>query len=226
VIGADGLIDCAAMLAADRAILDDAERLAAEHSPAAIFRRSRRASYANQPKARAWKARALGLNPTPAHNSIALSGMVPLQIDDRWHLAVALPQPAPGGGDTAGIEDLVLIDPAANRAHVMGDVGRDHVGPAYGVDRLPVMTDPKAWARDIALARMEWFQLAAARQRANQAAPFWLGGITAALLLAPTAKVRWSDLQAKVLDVPADMRRDVQRAIFAQARLPRIEGRA
>lgn len=226
MIGADGLIDCEAMADTYRHLMDDAERLLGDHSPAAIFRRSRRATRSNPVKSRAWTARALDLDPAPAYNAIALAGMVPLQIDDRWHLAVALPQPRPLDPYTDDIEDLLLINPAANTAHVMGDITRDHVGAAASHERVVVMDDPKAWARRVALHRLEWYHLLETRRNQLKAEPGWVGDMPFALILTSPKRVRWSEIQTTVLDVPAEMRRDVQRAIFAQARLPRIEGRA
>lgn len=197
-----------------------------DHSVGAIWRRADRATRVDQVKARKWKARAINLNPNPVHNAIALSGMTPIMFDERWHLAVALPQPAPCGTMFDEITDVVLIDPASNTAHVMGDPAAPYVAPTYERDRLPVTTDPKAWARSIALDRLEWWNLRRDRKRLLQAQPTWTGDIPSALIIAPLKKVRWSDFHAKIIDVPADMQRDVQRAIYAQANLPRVEGRA
>lgn len=215
----------ASIAAAYRALLTDAERAADDHSPGAIFWRAWRASMSDAPRSRAWKARALNLNPEPLHNAIALAGMAPLQWDDRWHLAVALPQPNPAGDPHAYVEDIVLIDPKTSRAHVMGDHGATHIAPDTA-QRLTVHTDAKAWARDIALQRLEWYQTRRARRHALQVEPSWNGHPAAALILAAPSKVRWSDIQADIIEVPAELRRDVHRAVIAQARLPRIEGRA
>lgn len=207
-------------------LLADCEGITRDFSPGAIYRRAERATRASLPKVRRWKARALGLNPTPLHNAIALSGMVPIMFDERWHLAVALPQPAPLGGLFDQIEDVVLIDPKSGNAHVMGDRGATHIAPRASLERITVTTDAHAWARDIALARLEWFNLRRSRQRAMQAIPSWTGDIPSALILASPKQVRWADFNAKIIDVPADMRRDVRHAIFAQARIPKVEGRA
>lgn len=197
-----------------------------DHSPGAIWRRAERATRANSPKARRWKARSLDLNPEPLHNAIALAGMVPIMFEDRWQIAVALPQPCPVGGLLDLVDDVVLIDPTTNAAQVMGDRGATHVAPRLLRERLSITTDPKAWARDIALNRLEWFKLRGDRRRALQAEPHWSGDISSALIIGNPKKVRWADFDAKIIDVPADMQRTVQRAIFRQARLPRVEGRA
>ena len=221
------MTDTLQSIAADyRALISRLDAETDDHSPGAIWRRAERATRANLPKARAWKARALGLNPAPLHNAIALSGMAPIMFDERWHLALALPQPHPVDGLLDLIEEVVLIDPAANTAQVMGDPRATHIAPGQTLDRLSVTSDPKAWARAIALDRLEWWQTRRARRRNLQAEPTWIGDVPSALILAPLKRVRWADFHAKIIDVPADMRRDVQRAIMAQANLPRVEGRA
>lgn len=220
------MIDLAPISAAYAALIASIDQHFDDHSPGAIWRRAERASRANSPKVRRWKARALGLNPEPLHNAIALAGMAPIMFEDSWHLGVALPQPCPVGGLLDQVDDVVLIDPVANTAQMMGDRGATHVGPRLAVERLPVTTDPKQWARDIALHRLEWYRLRAERRRTMQAEPYWSGDIPSALIIGSPKKVRWSDFDAKIIDVPADMQRTVQRAIFAQARLPRVEGRA
>lgn len=220
------MTDTIAAIATDtRALLIEIEREADDHSPGAIFWRAWRASMSDAPRSRAWKARALGLNPEPLHNGIALNGMAPIQWDDRWHLAVALPQPDPADGYLDAIDDVLLIDPKTGHAHVLGDSGATHIAP-HTAQRLTVYTDAKGWARAVALDRLEWFQTRKARRRALQVDPTWTGYPAAALLLAPPQKVRWSELQADIIEVPAELRRDVHRAVLAQANLPTIEGRA
>ena len=95
-------VDPAAEMASIRAGMDkliaDCEAITQDHSPAAIYRRAEHATRRDPVKVRRWKARALGLNPSPLHNAIALSGMVPIMFDERWHVAVAIPQPAPLAG--------------------------------------------------------------------------------------------------------------------------------
>lgn len=220
------MTDTIAAIAADfRALLFELEAIVDDHTPGAIFWRAWRASMTNAPKARAWKARALGLNPEPLHNAIALAGMAPIQWEERWQLAVALPQPDPADGYLDAIDDVLLIDPKSGEAHIMGDYGATHIAPA-AAQRLTIHTDAKAWARAVALDRLEWFQTRKARRRALQVDPTWTGYPAAALLLAPPQKVRWSELQADIIEVPAELRRDVHRAVLAQANLPTIEGRA
>jgi hypothetical protein len=192
-------------------------------SPDALFRRAELQAASNAPKARAWKARAISLNPEPLHNAVALGGMVPMQVAGKWMLAVALPQPRYADDP---IDDVVVIDPKTGKARVLGDHTAPIVAPRRHADKLPVHTDPKAWARDIALHRLEWFRTRASRRRMIQADAQWTGDIPAALLLATPNKVRWADLDAEILDVPAHLRADVRKAVFAQARLPRVEGRA
>jgi hypothetical protein len=214
-------------LAADyRGLLASVEAFRDDHTPGAIYRRAARAARVNAQKSRRWKARAIGLNPEPLHNAIALSGMAPMMWEERWHLAVALPQPNPVGGLTDPAQEVVLIDPATNQAHVMGDLAAKFIAPLYHRDRLNVLTDPKAWAREIALDRLEWYSLRAQRRAALQAEPTWTGDIPAALLFGSPKAVRWSDFDAKVIDVPADMRVSIRNAMLNQARLPRIQGRA
>lgn len=219
------MTDTWASLAADyRAFLAKLEEIADDHSPAAIFRRARRASYADATKARQWKARALNLNPEPLDNAIALSGMAPIRMDERWQLAVAVPQPSPLDHAVDPNTDVVVIDPRTGKAQVMGDHGRSMVAPSNSPDRLTVTTDAKAWARSIATARLEWWHLRQARRHAMKAEPTFSGEIPAALLLGKPDKADWSALRAGVIEVPADLRRLVHRAVVAQARLPRIEG--
>lgn len=216
----------------DRQLLTRVQALCPDHSVGAIWRRAYRASICSgrAVKSRRWKARAIGLNPEPMYNVIALSGMTPIHVDERWMLAVAIPQPTPlaQGGVAREIDDVVLIDPDTGDASVMGDAGATHIAPPpIGmVDRLPVMTDAKAWARQIALDRLEWWNLRKERHRMIQAEPTWDGWPTAALLLVDPKKMRWSALSATVLEVPAEMREIVRRAILSEARLPRVEGRA
>lgn len=220
------MTDTIAAIAADfRALLFELEAIVDDHTPGAIFWRAWRASMTNAPKARAWKARALGLNPEPLHNAIALAGMAPIQWEERWQLAVALPQPNPADGFLDDVDDVVLIDPKTGTAHVMSDHGATHIAPA-AAQRLTVHTDAKAWAREIALNRLEWHQTRKERRRALQVDPTWTGFPPAALILTQPAKVRWSEFHADIIEVPAELRRDVQRAMFAQANLPKIEGRA
>lgn len=216
-----------AALASDyRTHLAAIETFADDHSPAAIFRRARRASYADATRARRWKARALNLNPDPLDNAIALSGMAPIRIDERWHLGVAVPQPDPLDHIIPAGTDVVLIDPVSGRATVMGDHSRAMVAPIFHRERIAVTTDARGWSRQIALDRLEWWHSRQARRRALQAELTWFGDISTALIIGPLARVRWSDLSADVIEVPADLRRNVQRAVLAEARLPRIEGRA
>lgn len=200
------------------------DSIADDHSPAAIWRRAERASRADLPRAREWKARFLGLDPAPLHNAIALAGMAPLQWDEVWHLAVALPQPEPFAVNP--VIDEVLVIARDGKAFVLGDPAAAYVAPRHEIEHLRVLTDAKAWARDIALHRLEWWRLRGDRQRALQALPTWDGDPPSALILGPIHRVRWSDFRAKVVEVPAGLRQQVNRAVFAQARLPRIEGRA
>lgn len=200
-----------------------------DHSPAAIWRRAyqRSISDGKAERSRRWKARAINLDPEPLHNAIALSGMAPLQVDEEWMLAVAIPQPAPTNDMGYNIEDVILVNPKTGKAKWMGDMGATHVAPPAGmVRRLPVMPDAKEWARHIALDRLEFWHTRAERRRMIQADPIWNGWPTAALLLVEPKKMRWSQLDAAVLEVPADMREIVRRAVLADARLPKIEGRA
>lgn len=220
------MTDTFTTVAADyRALVVEIDREFPDHSPHAIFWRAWRASMSDASRSRAWKARALGLNPEPLHNAIALAGMAPIQWEERWHLGVALPQPDPAGGYLDPVEDVLIIDPRSGAAHILGDIGATHIAPA-SAQRLTIHTDAKAWARDIALQRLEWYRTRQDRRRALQVDPTWTGNPVAALLLAKPAKVRWSEIHADVIEVPADLRRDIHRAVMAQARLPRIEGRA
>lgn len=218
------MTDSLSAIAADyRDLLARVDAFAADHRPGAIWRRARRAALT--PRARRWTARALDLDPEPTHNVIALSGMAPLLVDDRWHVAVAWPQPEPGTGLTTP-DDVVLIDPATNTAAVLGDAGVAMIAPAIRHDRISVTADPKAWARAIALDRLEWWRCRADRERLLQAPPAWSGQPPHALILVPPKRVPWRELDAAIIDVPPDLRTTVHRAVLAQARLPRIEGRA
>ena len=205
------------------ALITDCDALTGVLSPGALFRRAELTAVTNAPKARAWKARALNLNPEPIHNAVALGGMTPMRIEGKWMLAVAVPQPRYADDP---IEEVVVIDPRANTARVLGDHLAAIVAPRRHIDKLPVHTDAKAWARDIALHRLEWFRTRQSRRRLLQAEISWTGDIPAALLLDKPPKVRWADLAAGILDVPPVLRADVRKAVFAQARLPRVEGRA
>lgn len=215
--------------AANKALLAEIDAAFPDRSAGAIWRAAYQQSITQgrSEQSRQWKARALRLNPEPVHNAIALSGMAPLQFDGRWMLAVALPQPAPVGDLGYNVEDVVLIDPKAKRAEMMFDVGATHYAPPVGlVDRVVAEVDPIAWARAIALERLEWWKLRGERRQAMQAEPTWCGWPSAALMLAPPEKVRWSDFSGSLVQVPAELRQRVNRAILAQARLPRVEGRA
>lgn len=219
------MIDLKPVADSYRALVASLDAHLDDHSPGAIWRRAERATRTNLPKARRWKARAINLNPEPLHNAIALSGFVPIMWEDRWHLGVALPQPRPLGDLLDKVDEVVLIDPETNTAHVMGDDRATHVSPRLHRDHISVTTDPKAWAREIALHRLEWWHLRADRRRNLQAEPTWTGDIPTGLILGDPKKVRWADFDAKVIAVPADMQRVINRAVLAQARLPRVEGR-
>ncbi|WP_439538700.1 hypothetical protein [Sphingomonas sp.] len=205
------------------AFIADCDALTGALSPGTLFRRAEMTASVNAPKARAWKARALQLNPEPLHNAVALAGMAPMRFKDSWMLAVAVPQPR---YSTDPIDEVVVIDPRTGSAHVLGDHTTPVVAPRLHSDKLSVHTDAKAWARDIALHRLEWFRTRQTRRRLLQADATWSGDIPSALLLDKPAKVRWADLDASILDVPAELRGEVRKAVFAQARLPRVEGRA
>jgi len=200
------------------------DAIADDHSPGAVWRRANRASRADLPRARKWKARFLDLDPAPLHNAVALDGMAPMLWEDAWHLAVALPQPGPYALEFE--PDDVLLIARDGRAQMLGDPACAYIAPAREQERLTIRTDAKAWARDIALQRLEWWGLRRERRRLLQAEPTWVGEPTTALIMGPLAKVRWSDFRATVIEVPADLRQQVNRAVYAQAQLPRIEGRA
>lgn len=215
--------DLSEIRAAYDAILAECDTLTGVRTPAMLFRAAERAAHRAAPKARAWKARAINLNPEPLHNAVALAGMVPMRIEDTWMLAVAIPQPR--YTDDA-IGDVVVINPRTSKARVLGDHAAAVVAPRRHAAKLAVHTDPKAWAREIALHRLEWFRTRQMRRKLLQAEATWSGDIPSALLLDKPARVHWADLDAEILDVPAHLRADVRKAVFAQARLPRVEGRA
>lgn len=211
-------------LRADMAtFIADCDAITGVLSPGTLFRRAELTAVRNAPKARAWKARALNLNPEPLHNAVALAGMTPMRIEGKWMLAVAVPQPRYADDP---IDDVVVIDPRTSKARVLGDHAAAVVAPRRHTEKLAVHTDAKAWARDIALHRLEWYRTRASRRRMIQAEAVWSGDIPSALLLDKPAKVRWADLDANILNVPAHLRVDVRKAVFAQARLPQVEGRA
>jgi hypothetical protein len=200
------------------AIIDD-------HCPGSVWRRAERASRADLPRSRAWKARFLDLNPEPLHNAIALAGMVPLMWEDTWHLAVALPQPEPLGLPNPEVDDVILIA-RDGTAQMLGDRECAYFAPRRRQERIRITRDAKQWARDIALQRLEWWRLRGDRRRKLHAEPTWCGEPEGGLIMGPLKRVRWSDFDATVIEVPADLRQEINRAVYAQARLPRVEGRA
>lgn len=191
------------------------------HTPDRIWRQAFYKSMANPEKSRAWKARALNLNPEPAHNAIALSGMAPIHDGERWLLGIAYPSPPPLGPMVDKITDIILIDPKTGIASIHGDDNPSLVLPLT-TDRFTVHADAKAWARELAVQRLEWFgSLENARRQAN-VRPEWTGYAASALLIGDPRKVIWPKATSITAGEGVDAK-TLKSALFRQSRIPHVE---
>jgi len=190
-----------------------------ERTPDTIFRQAFRASMANPAKSRAWKARALNLNPKDPSLAIALNGMAPVRSGESWMLGIAYPAPAPIGGGTDPIEAIILIDPKTGAASIDGD---DTLIPARDPDRFTVHADARVWAREQATARLEWFYMRdQARAMSNAILP-WNGEPESALAVGDIRKIRWPDATQITAGTGIDPK-TLRSALFRQARIPHVE---
>lgn len=190
-------------------------------TPAKLYRRARRASLTNAVKSRAWKTRALNLNPASIDNAAALSGMAPIHDDERWQLAIAYPAPHPLGGPSQEITDLIIIDPKTGAASIHGDTGPTLVLPA-DADRFTVHADARVWAREYATDRLEWFFGELRRNRKVDAARPWHGAPPSALAIGDITRIQWP--QATTITAGAGIDAKALRSvIFRQANIPHVE---
>ena len=181
--GMDDVRAMASFQAKVRAILDDIK----PDGPDKLWRMARRHELTKAESAHQWKCRMLDLNPetTPP---IALGGMTAMNVDG-WKLAVALPAPDPLGSDLTPITQIVLID-AKGEAKVHGSKAPELIGP-QSTWRFTVHADPKTWARNFALQRLEHVHRARKARRDADIPPTWHGCPPSALAIGKIDKIDW-----------------------------------
>lgn len=160
----------------------------APDSPDTLFRRSQRRERQSSDSAHAWKCRALDLN-VQTTRPIALAGMTPINIDG-WKLGIAVPSPSPVSLDMTEIDTLVILDPKSGEASIHQHKGPALIEPA-NTQRFTVHADAKAWARDFALARLEFVHASRQARRIANVPPAWNGLPPSALALGPVGKIDW-----------------------------------
>lgn len=193
----------------------------APKTPHNIWKFAFQRSLSNAPKSRAWKARALHLDATDPHMSMALSGMAPIHDGERWMLGVAFPSPPPFGPLDQEITDIIMIDPKTGAASLHGDVGSSLVAP-LDTQRFTVHADARTWAREQATARIEWFYRSQQAHKVANVPPIWTGYPDSALLIGKADEVQWPKAIAITAGVGID-HAALKKLMFKQARIPHVE---
>lgn len=183
------------------------------------WRKAVRSQFKNPRAATQWKARALNLDADDQHMSIALASFAPMKAQ-TWMLAVPLPIPCPIGPKFAEPEDIVLIDPETSAASLhSGDT--DTLIHNHGQDRFTVMADAKAWAREIAVAAIEWFYRCDQARRVANIYPAWTGA-PSILAIGDQDKIIWPRVTSITAGPGIDAAR-LKKAIFRQTRIAHVQ---
>lgn len=186
-----------------------------------IWKRAYLSSIRRAPKSRAWKARALGLNPANLFNAIALSGMAPIHDGERWQLGIAYPAPAPIGPLDIMITDIILIDPKTGSASLYGDASPALI-EAADCQKFTVHADARVWAREWANHRLEWFLGRELARKAANIMPQWTPYPPSALALGDIRKIHWPAATSITAGTGIDAK-TLRSALFRQANIPHVE---
>lgn len=185
------------------------------------WRRAVRTQFKNPAGATQWKARALNLDPTDPHMSIALACFAPMKRPDGWFLAVPMPLPRPLGPKFAEPEEIVLIDPATGDASLYsGDTNM--LLAASTQDRFVAIADGKVWAREIATHIVEWFYRCETARREANIRPAWDGFPPSVLAVGDVGKILWPHVSVITAGSGVDAAA-LKKVIFRQARVTRVE---
>lgn len=185
-----------------------------------------RASFAATTGARRplrWMAKQLRIDPDDARAWFALAGFAPMELDGTWHIAAAVPAPDPFDPDSFLGDDIVVIDPAANTAQLLGDPAPTVISPQPQPDTIFVDTDPMKWLRAWADERVIFFETRRDAIARRRVLPRFTGEPPAALAIGPVAEVPWHRLYAKTIRTDFEHAKAIKRAIFRAANLPTVE---
>ncbi|WP_066770045.1 hypothetical protein [Sphingobium sp. CCH11-B1] len=204
-----------------RELIDAVDAMSSDTIGAAWRKAHRLQLFRNPAKATAWKARAISLDPTDPHMSIALASFAPMQVDGKWHLAIPLPIPCPLGAKSIEPDDIVLIEPATGNARLYsGDT--DTLISADKPDSFTAMADAKVWAREIAASAVEWFYRRCDAAKIANVAPTWSGLPSSALAIGNPGKIIWPHVTAITAGAGIDAAQ-LKKTIFRQARITHVE---
>lgn len=185
------------------------------------WRKAVRSQFRDPVAATGWKARALNLNASDPHMSIALASMAPMKVGDTWWLAVPLPIPCPMGPKFDEPEEIVLINPDSGAARLHSDDAPRLVEPIY-TDRFTVHADARIWAREIAAHAVEWFYGGIQARKVANIPPQWTGYPRSALAVGDMTKILWP--QVTVITAGSGINAtQLKKVIFRQAHIAHVE---
>lgn len=169
-----------------------------------------------------WMAKHLRIDPDDPRTWFALAGFAPIQLSGRWHIGAAVPAPDPFTDPMPG-DDVVVVDPEANKAAMLGDPAPQLVTPRVQGASLFVHTDPTAWLRHWADERVIYLETRRDAVRRSRIVPRFSGDPPSALAIGKLDEIPWGGVYAPTIRADFENYRAIRRAIFRAAHLPRVE---
>lgn len=189
--------------------------------PSVVWQRAHNAMLGTRRPFR-WMARHLRIDPDDARAWFALAGFAPLEIDGRWHIAAAVPAPDPFTDPMPG-DEVVVVDPEAKTAALLGEPGPALILPHPQGASLFVHTDPMAWLREWADARVVYLETRRDSIARSRIVPRFNGEPPSALAIGKIDEISWAGILAPTIRADFENYRAIRRAIFRAAHLPRVE---
>ena len=170
-----------------------------------------------------WMSRHLKIDPADSRASFALCGFAPMQVGGVWHIGATLPAPSPFDASSMPGDTVVLVDPEANTASVLGEPGPALITPSPQPETLFVHTSPMKWLRQWADERVVYLETRRAAMEQSRIIPSFSGEPPAALAIGDLKQVPWAGLYARTIRAEFEVHLAIKKAIFKAADLPRVE---
>lgn len=192
-------------------------------APSQVWQRASFAATTGDRRPLRWMAKQLRIDANDARAWFALAGFAPMQLEGKWHIGAAVPAPDPFDPDSGPGDDIILIDPEANTASVLGDPAPTIIAPQPQPDTIHVHTDPMKWLRSWADERVIFLETRRDAITRGRIVPKFSGEPPAALAIGPVAEVPWHRLYARTIRTDFEHAKAIKRAIFRAANLPSVE---
>jgi hypothetical protein len=191
--------------------------------PSRAWQTASNAMWAGDRRPLRWMARHLRVDPADPRAWFALGGFAPMEIAGTWHIAAPVPAPDPFSSSSFPGDDVVIVDPEANAAALLGDPGPALVAPTPQPDSLFVHTDPLKWLRAWADDRVVFLETRREAFERARIIPTFSGQPPAALAIGDLSLVPWPQIYARTITADFEHHKTIKRAIFKAADLPRVE---